>query len=106
MDGVGFVCRSYTHDDMKYKNYFTVGVNMGVISRKDGTVLPTDRDCWNDIKVLAKHKEWLCAIQASDENGPDFFEKNEFPSIHSNGCFIAPQTFITQDDCDCCSLYG
>lgn len=109
-----FVIRSFVHAHEHCDVYYSLGVELGSLSRFEGeykkyeglnsSIQPIDL-----IRILASEKNWLDVIKKSgnshfgSKKDGIFIGQKEYSKGRFYDEFICPEVIITTDDCDCCS---
>lgn len=105
IDGAKFVIRTFTHDKKEYDEYAVVGVDLGSIENFEGVLATTGLSGIDSMRRLVKNQDWASMIKECENVNArchaivDYGVENPKHETFS----IVPKTFITTNDCGCCS---
>jgi len=102
IEGVEFIARGFSHDIDS--DYVVVGVDLGTIDNYKGTIECTGHDARKSLEVLVDNSNWVKLIYESVNTTTTSISKEIKNGVRDEfGNYIEPQTYITTDDCKCCS---
>lgn len=105
IDGAKFVIRTFTHNKKGYNEYVIVGVDLGTIENFEGVLATTGNVGIQGMKTLVTDLGWSQMIKECGDVDACRYDLVDYcvkdPKFETFS--IAPQTFITTDDCPCCS---